>query len=139
LLWGGLMGLLSTLPAVGAALIWLPTAIWLALSGAILKGVVLVLFGVLVLGNTDNVVRTLMLSGKARMSALVLFISLMGGVVGFGFIGVVLGPLVAAVLTAMLKVYAQLLEEEPDTRPEAPPGAVARGAAPVAARPKATQ
>jgi predicted PurR-regulated permease PerM len=88
LLWGCAMGLLATLPAVGAALVWAPTAVWLALSGSVVNGLLLALFGLLVLGNTDNVVRTLMLSGKSRMNPLVLIMSLLGGVVAFGFIGV---------------------------------------------------
>ena len=55
------------------------------------------------MGQVDNVVRPLLLSGKARMNTLVLLISLLGGVSAFGFIGIVLGPLVAALLTAILE------------------------------------
>jgi predicted PurR-regulated permease PerM len=61
--------------------------------------------GLLVLGNVDNVVRPLLLSGKAKMNTLVLIISLMGGVSAFGFIGIVLGPLVAALVTALVESY----------------------------------
>ncbi len=130
-LWGGLMAVLSTLPAVGAALVWGPAAIWLAVSGSLVKGIVLALVGLLVLGNVDNVVRPLLLSGSARMSTLVLIISLLGGVSAFGFIGIVLGPVVAAVLTALVESYALL----PDDEPEAPAPAAASppGASPPAA------
>jgi predicted PurR-regulated permease PerM len=72
--------------------------------------------GVLVLGNVDNVVRPLLLSGKSQMNTLVLIISLMGGVSAFGFIGIVVGPLVAALLTALVESYHA--EPEP---PVAPP------------------
>jgi len=58
-----------------------------------------------VLGNVDNVVRPLLLSGKSQMNTLVLIISLMGGVSAFGFIGIVIGPLVAALLTALVESY----------------------------------
>jgi predicted PurR-regulated permease PerM len=105
LLWGGLMTVLALLPAVGAALVWAPAAIWLAISGSLVKGIVLGLVGLLVLGNVDNVVRPLVLSGSARMNTLVLIISLLGGVSAFGFIGIVLGPVVAAVLTALVESY----------------------------------
>ena len=91
-LWGAIMGILALLPLVGATLVWLPAAVWLALSGSLVKGVVLAAVGVLILGNVDNVVRPLLLSGKAQMNTLVLIISLMGGVSAFGFIGIVLGP-----------------------------------------------
>jgi len=90
---------------VGATLVWLPAAVWLALSGSLVKGIILAAVGVLILGNVDNVVRPLLLSGKAQMNTLVLIISLMGGVSAFGFIGIVLGPLVAALLTALVESY----------------------------------
>jgi predicted PurR-regulated permease PerM len=122
-LWGGVMGILAVLPAVGAALVWVPAAIWLGVSGSVVKGIVLALVGLLVLGNVDNVVRPLLLSGSARMSTLVLIISLLGGVSAFGFIGIVLGPVVAAVLTALVETY-HVLPDEPETK-EAPPGATA--------------
>jgi predicted PurR-regulated permease PerM len=104
-LWGVMMGLLALLPLVGATLVWLPAAVWLVLSGSVVSGVVLALVGVLVLSNVDNVVRPLLLSGSARMNTLVLILSLLGGVSAFGFIGIVLGPLVAAILTALVGSY----------------------------------
>jgi len=140
-LWGGLMAVLSTLPAVGAPLVWAAAAIWLAVSGSLVKGIVLALVGLLVLGNVDNVVRPLLLSGSARMSTLVLIISLLGGVGAFGFIGIVLGPVVAAVLTALVESYVLVPEEEPDAPApaaapppgpgEAPPAASAAAAEPA--------
>jgi predicted PurR-regulated permease PerM len=130
-LWGGLIAVLSTLPAVGAALVWAPAAIWLAVSGSLAKGIVLALVGLLVLGNVDNVVRPLLLSGSARMSTLVLIISLLGGVSAFGFIGIVLGPVVAAVLTALVESYVP--EDEPAVPAAEPPPAAPAAAEPSAA------
>jgi predicted PurR-regulated permease PerM len=143
-LWAGLMTVLSLLPAVGAALVWAPAAIWLAVSGSLVKGIVLALVGVLVLGNVDNVVRPLLLSGSARMSTLVLIISLLGGVSAFGFIGIVLGPVVTTVLTALVESYHLLPEEEPEAPVPAasspPPGlGEAPPAAPAAAAPAETK
>ena len=117
LFWGCAMAVLAILPAVGATLVWAPAAVWLALSGSVVRGIVLFLVGVLILGNTDNVVRPLMLSGKSRMGTLVLIISLLGGVSAFGFIGIVLGPVVAAVLTALVQIYARLTEADAETAP----------------------
>src|SRR6266851_1306511 len=108
LLWAGLMTVLAVLPVAGATLVWAPAALWLALSGSFVKGLVLALVGVLILGSVDNVVRPLMLAGRARMSTLLLIITLLGGVSAFGFIGIVLGPVVGAVLTALVKTYALL-------------------------------
>lgn len=132
-LWGGLIGVLSLLPAVGGALVWAPAAIWLAVSGSLGKGVVLALVGLLVLGNVDNVVRPMLLSGSARMGTLVLVISLLGGVSAFGFIGIVLGPVVAAVLTALVESY-HLPEDEP--APGKPQAEVAQPPAATPASPE---
>jgi predicted PurR-regulated permease PerM len=123
-LWGTIMAILGLLPAVGAALVWIPAALGLILSGSPTKGIVLALVGVVVLSNVDNVVRPLLLSGSARMNTLVLLISLMGGVSAFGFIGIVLGPLVAAVFTAIVASY------HPEPEGPAPIGGGETGAAP---------
>jgi predicted PurR-regulated permease PerM len=105
-LWGVMMFILAFLPLIGATLVWLPAALWLALSGSLGKGVILAAVGVLILGNVDNVVRPVLLSGRSQMNTLVLILSLLGGVGAFGFIGIVLGPLVAALLTALVESYA---------------------------------
>jgi predicted PurR-regulated permease PerM len=124
--WGLIMAILSFLPLVGAALIWLPTAVWLMLSGSLGKGIALLLVGIVVMGHVDNVVRPLVLSGKSQMNTLVLVMSLMGGLSAFGFIGIVLGPLVAAVVTGLVESYAPL-----PTAPEAAAaGSSSRGGEP---------
>ncbi len=135
-LWGVMMGILALLPLVGATLVWLPAAVWLALSGSLVKGLVLAAVGVLVLGSVDNVVRPLLLSGKAQMNTLVLIVSLMGGVSAFGFIGIVLGPLVAALVTALVESYHAAPEPAPAVEPPvaASPGAPPVGEAPGAGR-----
>ena len=114
-LWGVMMTILALVPIVGTTLVWLPAAVWLVLSGSVARGVVLVLVGIVVLGGVDNVVRPYLLSGKARMNTLVLILSLMGGATAFGFIGIVLGPLVAAILTALVESYHPAEAGEPAT------------------------
>jgi predicted PurR-regulated permease PerM len=119
-LWGTMLAIFSLVPAVGSALIWGPAALWLFLSGSLVKGIVLTLVAILVLGNIDNVVRPLLLAGKSQMNTLVLLISLLGGVSAFGFIGIVLGPLVAALLTALVGSYHEAGGQAPAPPPEAP-------------------
>jgi predicted PurR-regulated permease PerM len=121
LLWAVMMTILAFLPLIGSALIWAPVAVWLALTGHLLKGVVLALVGLLVIGNVDNVVRPLLLSGKSKLNTLVLVISLMGGVSAFGFIGIVLGPLVAVLLTAIVDTYAASPDQAGPAAPAEPP------------------
>jgi predicted PurR-regulated permease PerM len=103
--WGIVMSIMALLPIVGATIIWVPAAVWLFLSGSLVKAIILALVGVLVLGNVDNVVRPWLMAGTARLNTLVLLVSLLGGVTAFGFIGIVLGPVVAALFTALVGSY----------------------------------
>jgi predicted PurR-regulated permease PerM len=117
--WGLVMSILAFLPIVGATLVWLPTAVWLLLSGSVAKGVILLGVGAGILGNVENVVRPLLISGHTKMNTLVLLVSLLGGIGAFGFIGVVLGPLVAAIITALAESYLVPAAEEPAAAPAA--------------------
>ncbi|HXY40660.1 MAG TPA: AI-2E family transporter, partial [Vicinamibacteria bacterium] len=136
-LWGVIMAVLSFVPVVGATLVWGPAAIWLALSGSLTKGLILGAVGGLIMGQVDNVIRPLLLSGRSQMNTLVLIISLLGGVGAFGFIGIVLGPLVAALVTALVASY-QVVEEVPaaEVAAAASPPAVPNAEPPAGAEPK---
>ena len=86
---------------MGAAIVWVPTAIGLLLSGEIARGVILLLVGTLGISMVDNVLRPLLLSGRTSVSGLIIFFGLLGGVAAFGFIGLVIGPIIL-VITARL-------------------------------------
>ncbi|HRB13247.1 MAG TPA: AI-2E family transporter [Vicinamibacteria bacterium] len=109
-LWGVMIGFLALLPVMGGTLVWLPASAWLILSGSVGKGIVLLLVGVLILSNVDNVIRPLLLAGRAQVSTPLVMISLLGGLSAFGFIGIVVGPLIAALLTALIQSYQASLE-----------------------------
>jgi len=96
LLWGVLMAFLSLLPAVGAGLIWTPVAIYFLMTGAIWQGVILTLYGVLVIGLVDNILRPILVGKDTKMPDYVVLISTLGGLALFGLNGFVIGPLVAA-------------------------------------------
>ena len=111
-LWGVTMTFCSLLPVVGATIVWLPAAIWLLLSGDITRGVILLAVGAGVIGMIDNVLRPMLMSGRTAASGLVVFLGLLGGVAAFGFIGLVLGPIVLVVAMTLLEAAA---EAEPRT------------------------
>jgi predicted PurR-regulated permease PerM len=121
-LWGAVMAAASLIPVVGASLVWLPTGLWLLAAGDTTRGVILLAVGAVVIGNVDNLVRPQLLAGKATMNGLVVFISLLGGVSAFGLIGLVLGPLVVATVSALLEVYTTSAGQE---GPPPPPPATA--------------
>ena len=106
-LWGVLTAFLSLLPVVGSGLVWGPAALWLFGTGDIWRGVILVAVGGGVISMSDNVLRPLLLSGRTTMHGLAVFISLMGGVAAFGFIGLVVGPIVFATLGTLLEAIVE--------------------------------
>ncbi|NEX61024.1 AI-2E family transporter [Noviherbaspirillum galbum] len=108
LLWGFLMALLSLLPAVGAALVWAPVAIYFLLTGAIWQGVVLILVGVFVIGLIDNVLRPILVGKDTRMPDYVVLVSTLGGIALVGLNGFVIGPVVAALFIAAWDLFSQL-------------------------------
>lgn len=93
---GVLMAFLSLLPAVGAGLIWTPVAIYFLLKGMIAQGVILILYGVLVIGLVDNILRPILVGKDTKMPDYVVLISTLGGLSLFGLNGFVIGPLIAA-------------------------------------------
>jgi predicted PurR-regulated permease PerM len=101
LLWGVLMAFLSLVPAVGAALIWLPVAVYFFAVGETWHGVLLVAWGVLVIGLVDNLLRPLLVGRDTRMPDYVVLLSTLGGLATFGINGFILGPLSAAMFIAV--------------------------------------
>lgn len=106
-LWGVVMGVCSLIPLVGAALVWVPTALWLLLSGEIGRGIILVIIGVFGISLADNILRPLILSGRTTASGLVVFLGLLGGAAAFGFIGIVMGPIILVTAGSLLRVFAR--------------------------------
>lgn len=98
-------GIASLIPVVGTALIWVPTAIVLVIMGSYYKALFLLLYGVLIVGPTDNIIRTVVVQGKAKIHPLLVFFSIFGGVAAFGFLGIIFGPLVLAILLTVIHIY----------------------------------
>jgi predicted PurR-regulated permease PerM len=103
--WGVMMGFFSLVPVVGSALIWVPASISLMLGGHIVRGIILALICGVIVGLIDNVIRPWVISGRAEMGGLVVFISVLGGISVFGMLGVVLGPIVVACAASLLDLY----------------------------------
>lgn len=106
LLWGVLMAFLSLLPAVGAAIIWIPVAVYFLLTGAIWQGVSLILFGVLVIGLVDNVLRPILVGKDTRLPDFVVLISTVGGMALLGLNGFVIGPMIAALCITLWQLFS---------------------------------
>lgn len=113
-LWAAATALVSLIPVIGTATIWVPLSIYLILTGYLGKGIVLLMLGSGVIGLVDNFVRPLIIEGRSEgMHLLLVFFSLAGGLILFGPSGLVLGPLVSALLVTFLDIYRAEFREEP--------------------------
>ena len=111
LLWAVLMAFLSLVPAIGAALVWVPVAIYFLVTGAVWQGVALVLWGVFVIGLIDNLLRPILVGKDTQMPDYVVMISTLGGMAVFGINGFVLGPVTAAMFIAVWNLHVAVQSE----------------------------
>lgn len=118
LVWGVVMTLLSMIPMVGAFVVWVPAAIFLAISGFWVKAIILAIWGALVIGTVDNFLRPKLVGEKTKLHELFIFFSVLGGLKVFGILGIVLGPVVLAITLALLDVFRQVDETPAETLPE---------------------
>ena len=107
LLWGVVMAFLSLLPAVGSGLIWGPVAIYLLATGSLWKGIILIAFGVGVIGLVDNLLRPLVVGKDTKLPDYLVLISTLGGMSLFGISGFVIGPVIAALFIASWGLFSQ--------------------------------
>jgi predicted PurR-regulated permease PerM len=105
LLWAVVMAFLSLLPAVGAAVVWAPVAIYFLVTGSVWQGVVLIAFGVIVIGLVDNVLRPVLVGKDTKMPDYLVLLSTLGGMALFGLNGFVIGPVVAALFIACWDLF----------------------------------
>lgn len=108
LLWGVLMGCFSLIPAVGTGLVWVPVALYLLATGAIIKGVILIACGVFVIGLVDNLLRPILVGRDTRLPDYVVLISTLGGIDMFGINGIVIGPVIAALFIATWNIVTRM-------------------------------
>lgn len=104
--------LASLLPVGGTALVWIPAAIVLAAQGHWGKMIFMVIWGALLVSLVDNVVRPMLVSGRANVDTLTVFIGVLGGLAAFGAIGLFLGPVVLALVIALVRFMLEVRRSE---------------------------
>ncbi|WP_290891301.1 AI-2E family transporter [Arenimonas sp.] len=114
LIWGVVMAFLALVPLVGATLVWLPVAAYFLLVGAFWKAGALLVFGALVIGSIDNLLRPMLVGRDTRLPDYVVMITTLGGISVFGINGVVIGPAIAAMFVA---VWHIVMEAPPAGKP----------------------
>ncbi|WP_086981531.1 AI-2E family transporter [Vibrio aphrogenes] len=104
---GTMIGAASFIPVVGTALVWVPAAGYLFLTGDITWALFIVVWGIAVIGSIDNLLRPILMQGSAGMDTLMIFFALLGGIQLFGLIGLIYGPLIFAITMVLFKMYEE--------------------------------
>ena len=122
LFWSVIMMVLSIIPGVGTALVWVPAAAILAAGGAWGKAIGLAIFCGVVVGSIDNVLRPRLVGKDTQMPDLLILISTLGGIVLFGILGFIIGPIVASIFVTVWEIYGVVFQDVLPKGRYAPPG-----------------
>ncbi len=106
LFWGLLSAILYILPIVGPFLIFVPMGIYGIVTGNLFSGIGILLYGFVILNNTDNLIRPKLVHMQTNIHPVVILLGIFGGLYMFGFIGIFIGPLILALFLALLKIYS---------------------------------
>lgn len=107
--WGTVMIPASVIPVVGSTIIWGPAAIYLLVTGHITKGVILILWGGVVVSVIDNILKPILVKGSSETPSIFILFSILGGLTYFGMIGFILGPLILSFLLSLLRIYQKTI------------------------------
>ena len=110
--WGVVMGIFSVLPLVGPVTIWVPASIWLFVSGAWVSGLILLLIGSLVIGSVDNFLRPKLIGNDTALHPILILIGTFGGIIEFGIMGFIIGPLLITIFVALLEIFEKTFHKE---------------------------
>ncbi len=114
--WGTVMTVLSIIPGVGTALVWVPAAVYLFAVGRVAAAVVLTLFCALVVGSVDNFLRPRLVGRDVKMHQLLILFGTLGGILLFGLVGFIIGPVVAVLFVTIWDIYRVVLQDALDNK-----------------------
>ena len=107
LFWAAAMMVLSVVPGVGTALVWIPAVIYLVVGGQYFEAAAVGIFCVIVVGTVDNLLRPKLVGNDTQLHELLIFFSTLGGLLMFGFMGFVIGPIIAALFVTLWELYGE--------------------------------
>lgn len=109
--WGAIMVALSIIPVIGSVIVWLPAVVYLFMMGQAVAATALLAWCALVVGSLDNVLRPRLIGRDARMSDLLVLVSTLGGILLFGAVGFIVGPIVAALFVTIWHIYGDVFHD----------------------------
>ncbi len=109
--WGTIMAVLSFIPGIGTALVWVPAVIILAATGHFAKAIGLGVFCAAVVGSIDNLLRPILVGRDTQMHELMILFGTLGGIIMFGVVGIIIGPIVAALFVTVWEIYGAAFQD----------------------------
>jgi len=113
-IWGVLMVIMASIPAIGCYFIWLPVAIGELIMGNINTGIAMILFGTFVIGTIDNLIRPILVGKNTQIHPLIVLFSTLGGIATFGISGFIIGPVIASLFLAFWDMYDEYYKKDLD-------------------------
>lgn len=104
-LWGTVMAIVSFVPMLGTAIVWVPASLILLFEGVYMKGIALILIGIFVISMVDNILKPLIIGGRTKMPTIIIFLTVLGGIKFFGLLGLIMGPLVFALFLSVFEIF----------------------------------
>jgi predicted PurR-regulated permease PerM len=113
LLWGMVMAVLAVVPVLGAFIVWVPAAFFLAMEGSWGKALILTVWGAVIVGGIDNLLLPILVGNRLKLHTILAFLSVVGGLMVFGSSGLILGPVVLTITTVLLGIWRHRAEVSP--------------------------
>ena len=103
--WSIIASFMALLPFIGAAFVWIPASVYLLLTSQFLPGILFFLYGFFVVSLSDNILRPMLMHHRVPVHSFLIFLSILGGIGFFGFLGLFLGPIIVSLLVSVLQLY----------------------------------
>jgi predicted PurR-regulated permease PerM len=120
--WGTVMAVCAFVPGIGSGIVWAPAVIYLALTGRTIAAIALAAWCAAIVGSVDNILRPRLVGRGADMPALLIFLGTLGGLLLFGMVGILLGPIIAALFLSVWEMYGHIISGAIPPRPGVPGG-----------------
>jgi predicted PurR-regulated permease PerM len=105
LFWGTMLIFAAVIPGIGSPLVWVPATVYLFFAGSLWQGIGMLLYGTLIISTSDNIIKPILLREAANIHPLLAFFSILGGILSFGVIGFLIGPIILSLMLSAIRIY----------------------------------
>ena len=105
LFWGTMLIFAAIIPGIGSPLVWIPATVYLFAAAPLWQGIGMLLYGTFVISTSDNIIKPMLLHETAQIHPLLAFFSILGGILSFGLIGFLVGPVILSLMLSAIRIY----------------------------------